>query len=74
MDYDALLAHFGGLTKAAKALKASKQTVHNWGARNAIPAPWQIRAANLSKGKLKPDRKAQRWAREIASFAGNGSG
>lgn len=69
MKYEQLLAHFGGLTKAAQALETSKQVVHAWGVRNRIPARWQIRAAVLSNGRLKPDRESREEARAFAPYA-----
>ena len=73
MNYFQLETHFRGLTSAAQALGLNRQTVHAWKARKRIPSRWQLKAAVLSGGKLKADRKAQRDARELASYVqGNG--
>lgn len=53
MLYEELIDHFGGLTKAAKALELSKQTVHGWKARGAIPFEAQFRIQLKTKHRLK---------------------
>lgn len=52
MAYDELIEHFGGLTKAAKALDLSKQTIHSWKDRGSIPFEAQFRIQLKTKGRL----------------------
>lgn len=68
MEYKQLLEHFKGQTRAAEALGTTKQTVHGWGARNRIPAKWQLKAEALSRGKLEADPSARREAMEFTSW------
>jgi len=65
MNYKQVVAHFGGLTKAAQALGVKRQNVHNWGARRKIPAVWQVRLENMSSGKLRADDGAKRQVAEL---------
>lgn len=65
MRYKELVAHFDGVTEAAKALDLDKQVVHAWGVRGRIPSRWQMKAARLSNGLLKPDRKAIEEAQDF---------
>lgn len=37
MTYDELIAHFGGVTKTAKALGLTRDAVHKWAKRGSIP-------------------------------------
>lgn len=53
MLYRDLLQHFGGLSKAAKALEFSKQTIHSWKARGSIPFEAQFRIQLKTRGRLK---------------------
>jgi hypothetical protein len=67
MYYDDLLDHFGGLSKAAKALGFSRQTVHGWKIRGSIPFEAQFRIQLKTKGRLKADlRNLERKARKAA--------
>lgn len=50
MLYKELIEHFGGLSKAARALDFSKQTVHGWGKRGSIPFEAQFRIQLKTKG------------------------
>ena len=64
MLYEELLGHFGGLSKAARALKMKKQTVHSWKARGAIPFEAQFLIQLKTKGQLKADmRELERKAK-----------
>lgn len=65
MVYQQVVAFFGGLTKAADALDASKQTVDSW-KRRRIPSAQQFKAHRISAGKLKLDPQAKRDAKELA--------
>jgi hypothetical protein len=68
MTYEQLMGFFGGPSKAAKALGIpSRQTVDSWRERR-IPAKWQMKAENLSGGKLRADRQARKEAEEMASY------
>lgn len=67
MEYQALIEHFGGVTKAAKALGLAKQTVDSWSARR-IPTKHQLKASVLSGNKLKIDAKARADAKEFAQL------
>lgn len=67
MNYEQLVEHFGGPTKAAEALGIEdRQTVAAWKNRR-IPSKWQIKAQNVSGGAVKADREARDEATEIAS-------
>lgn len=66
MNYDQLVAHFDGPTKAAQALGLEdRRQVATWNGRR-IPSKWQIKAENLSNGALKADKEARAEAAEIA--------
>ena len=52
MSYDELLENYGGLSKAARALGISKQTVHRWKAAG-IPFEAQFNIQIKTKGRLK---------------------
>lgn len=66
MNYDQLVAFFDGPTKAAEALGLEdRRQVATWKGRR-IPSKWQIKAENISDGKLKADREAKEEAAEIA--------
>jgi len=66
MDYDQLVTHFGGPTKAAEALGLEdRRAVATWKARR-IPTKWQIKAEAISGGALKADQEARDEAAEIA--------
>jgi hypothetical protein len=68
MEYQQLIDHFGGQTKTARALGTTKQTVHAWGARNRVPASWQLKAEAVSRGKLQADPASRRQGMEFASW------
>lgn len=62
------MGFFGGPSKAAQALGIeSRQTVDSWRARR-IPSKWQMKAENISGGKLRADREARKEAEEMASY------
>ena len=68
MDYQEVIDHFGGgvLTKAAKKLRLSKQTVNQWKRRGGIPLHQQFVIQLQSKGRLKaklPAKLAKRLAK-----------
>lgn len=66
MTYDQLCEFFDGPTKAAEALGLEdRRQVATWKGRR-IPSKWQIKAENISGGKLKADREAREEAAEIA--------
>ena len=66
MDYEQLVAHFGGPTKAAEALGLEdRRAVATWKNRR-IPSKWQIKAENVSNGALQADQEARDEAAEIA--------
>lgn len=66
MTYNQLVAHFGGLTKAAEALDLHKQTIHAWKRMGRIPTDRQLKLARITG--LKPDRTARKEAEEIAAY------
>lgn len=68
MNYKQVLAHFGGLSKAAQALGVERQNVHNWGARGRIPSRWQLKAERISCGRLKADAASKRDALDMAQY------
>jgi hypothetical protein len=69
MKYNELVACWGSLTSASKALGIKNiQTVHAWKDRKRIPTRWQLKATALSGGRLKPDRQARRDAAELAAY------
>jgi hypothetical protein len=56
VTYDDLIEHFGGCTKAAKALDLPKQTVNRW--REAgIPDAQQFEIQKRTGGELKADAR-----------------
>lgn len=60
MDYEAIVAHFGGVTAAKKALGLkSRQTLYNW-RDQGVPGPEQCRIQLLTEGKLTADEEAVR--------------
>lgn len=66
MNYEHLVKHFGGPTKAAEALGLEdRRAVGTWKGRR-IPSKWQIKAEVISNGELKADREAHREAEEFA--------
>jgi hypothetical protein len=67
MNYNRMLAHFGGLKKTAQALETSMQTVHQWKVRGNIPPKWQIKAHRRSEGRLKPDGAARKFAADVGA-------
>ncbi len=52
MVYKDVVEHFGGLSKAARALKLPRQTIHAW-KRKHIPFEQQFRIQLKTKGHLK---------------------
>lgn len=66
MTYNQIVDHYGGLSKAAKALDFNKQRIFAW-KRNRIPSEVQIDIAQRT-GCLKPDAKALRDARRLAAY------
>ena len=73
MNYKQMVAHFGGLSKAAQALGLPRQTVHMWKRRGRIPSRWQIKAEARSDGKLRADRSARAEAMEIVAYVAQGA-
>ena len=73
MNYKQMVAHFGGLSKAAKALGLKRQTVHMWAGRGRIPTRWQIKAVAKSEGRLKADRQARAEALEMVTYVAQGA-
>ena len=65
MNYDRLLHHFGGLKKTSQALDTSMQTIHMWKVRGRVPDKWQVKAHFRSAGKLKPDKQALEFAKDV---------
>jgi hypothetical protein len=63
MTYNEIVGHYGGLSKAAKALDMSKQRIHAW-KRIRIPSDIQIRIAALTGLRADPDA-----CTEIAALA-----
>ncbi len=66
--YENLVAHFQGLSKAAKALDLDRRTVNSWSKRPRIPSRWQMKAETLSDGALRADDEARAEATEMASY------
>lgn len=67
MQYDELVAHFGGLSKAAAALELDRRAVNAWSKRR-IPSKWQMKAESVTDGKLRADDEARAEATEMASY------
>lgn len=53
MTYKQMIKHFGTATKAAKALKISRQAIHYWKLQNKIPIAKQAIIERMTNGKLK---------------------
>ena len=67
MNYNELVKHYGGLTKAAQALGfKNKQTVHAWKERRRIPTRWQLLIE--SETGLRADQQARDEALELMTF------
>lgn len=64
MLYEQLVSHFDTPSKAAHALGVDRRLVDGWKKRR-IPTRHQLKAQHLSDGKLLPDDRAQREAREL---------
>lgn len=70
MKYNDLVAFWGGLSKTAKVLGIKhKQTVYQWKGRG-VPLRWQLKAAAMSGGRLKPDREARELAEDLVGYVG----
>lgn len=67
MNYNDLIAHWGGLSKAAQALGLERQKVFVWKKRR-IPSKWQLKASTASKGRLKPDATAKQDAATVVAY------
>ena len=57
MNPEQVVKHFGSQSKAARAVKVSRQAIWNWLQRNQVPELYQYRLEELSAGKLKRARK-----------------
>lgn len=55
MDYSTIVSHFGGVTKAAKALGLPITTVHSW-KRIGVPYPRQCQVQVETRGRLRAQR------------------
>lgn len=73
MEYKELVRHFGGLSKAARKLGITRQTVYAWNQRNRIPSRWQVRIERISKGELLADAESKREVMEMVAYV-NGQG
>ena len=75
MTYNQVIAHFGGLSKAAQGIGSYRQLVHTWKRRKRIPTSWQIKIEGITG--LKADGVARCTALEMSSYLdrarGNGS-
>lgn len=67
MLYDDLVSHFGTPSAAAKALGVDRRLVDGW-KRRRIPTRHQLKAEQVSEGKLAPDQAAKKEAAELASL------
>jgi hypothetical protein len=68
MTYTQLVAHFGGLTKAADALGLDRRHVWNWSDRR-IPSKWQVKAEHITNRKLKADPQSKADAAAFLEYA-----
>jgi hypothetical protein len=66
MTYNEIVGHYGGLSKAAKALDMSKQRIHAW-KRIRIPSDIQIRIA--ARTGLRADREAHQEISALTAAA-----
>jgi hypothetical protein len=62
MTPSAAVKHFNTQVNLASQLQVTQPCVANWKRRGRIPSAAQIAIAALSRGALKADRAAQRWA------------
>lgn len=67
MNYGQLVDHWKTPSAAAEALGVDRRRVDDWKKRR-IPSKWQVKAAALSGGKLKADKKAQSEVAELAQY------
>ena len=65
MTYNQIVDHYGGLSKAAKALDFSKQRIFAW-KQIRIPSDVQLKIA--ARTGLKADRQSLRDATEMAGY------
>ncbi len=70
MIYSQLIEHFGGLTKAGKALGLDRRRVHEW-KKHGIPSFWQLKIEHVTEGDLRADKKARQVLSEYVAFAGH---
>ncbi len=68
MTAEQIIKHYGGKTKAARALDLTLQTLRNW-KRDGIPVRSQMWIQALSSGALKAT-----WAKDILAAAAEGRG
>jgi molybdenum-dependent DNA-binding transcriptional regulator ModE len=57
MNPEQVVKHFGSQSKAARAVKLSRQAIWNWLKRRQVPELYQYRLEELTAGKLKRARK-----------------
>lgn len=56
MTFDQIASYFGGVTKAAKEIKVSRQTVHRW-KTHGVPVLQQLHIQKLARGEIRADPK-----------------
>jgi len=67
MKYDDVLSHFGTPSDAGRALGVDRRLVDGWKKRR-IPTKHQLKAQQLSGGKLTPDDEAKKEAEELSAL------
>jgi hypothetical protein len=65
MKYENVVSHFGTPSDAARALGVDRRLVDGWKKRR-IPTRHQLKAEQISEGKLVPDEEAKKEAAELA--------
>jgi hypothetical protein len=56
MSYEEVIAFYGSVTKAAKAMRVSRPVVYRW-QKKGVPLPYQALIEIETKGSLKVDRR-----------------
>jgi hypothetical protein len=69
MTFEQILQHYGGLSKAAKALGLKRQTVNAWRHMSRVPTRWQLKVqAEAESRRLRADKDAMSEARQMAAY------
>jgi transposase len=68
MTFTDLVVHFGTVSKAAKALGYTRQTIYDWRQRG-VPEGKQLEIQKMTRGQVKADRAIVKKYRELLKAA-----